>query len=211
MPEEDFQGRPEKGSLRLFLIRHGETDANLKRLLQGISNGPLNAKGLLQVDQLSRHLKNIALDHVFASDLQRAIDTANAIARVHGLNVEVDSQLREWDIGELDGQPAAIYLQMIKDTGKPLSQFDPPGGDKLSEVRKRADAFIQKLIIEHIGESILICSHGDFMRMMIGSMLQIDIDAATAFFFSNASYSVFELTDNHWKVIALNRIATDCK
>ena len=211
MAEENFHSRPEKGSLRLFLVRHGETDANLNRFLQGTSNGLLNAKGMSQVDQLGCHLKNIALDHVFASDLQRAIDTAHAIARVHGLNVEVDSQLREWDVGELDGQPAAIYLQMVKDTGKPLSQFNPPGGKKLGEVRKRADAFIKKLIVEHIGESILICSHGDFMRMMIGSMLQIDIDAATAFHFDNASYSVFELTDNHWKVVALNRIAPDCE
>ena len=211
MTEENFHRRPENGSLRLFLVRHGETNANLKRVLQGTSNGLLNARGMSQVEQLGSHLKNIALDHVFSSDLQRAIDTANAIARGHGLSVEIDSQLREWDVGELDGQPASIYMQMVKDTGKPLSQFDPPGGVKLSEVRKRADGFIEKLIVEHIGESILVCSHGDFMRMLVGSMLQIDIDSATAFHFDNASYSVFELTDNQWKFVALNRIATDCE
>ncbi len=211
MAEENFHSRPEKGSTRLFLVRHGETDANLKRLLQGTSNGLLNANGMLQVDRLGRHLKNIALDHVFASDLQRAIDTANAIAEAHGLEVEIDSRLREWSVGDLDGQPAAVYLQMIKDTGMPLSHFVPPGGQKLGEVRKLADEVIKKITAEHAGKSVMICSHGDFMRMMVGSLLQIDIDTATAFHFDNASYSVFELTDGHWKVVALNRIAAGCE
>lgn len=195
----------------MFLVRHAETDSNLKRFLQGASNGRLNATGLVQVDQLARHLKDIALDRVYSSDLQRAIDTAEPIARAHGLPVEVDSRLREWDVGDLDGQPAAIYLQMIKDTGKPLSQFVPPGGEMLREVRKRADSFIEKLVATHRGEAVLVCSHGDCMRMLTGSMLQIDIDAATAFHFNNASYSVFELTDDRWKVIALNRVAADCE
>ncbi len=210
MTEENFHCRPEKGSLRLFLVRHGETDANLNHYLQGTSDGPLNAAGKVQVERLGNHLKNIALDHVYASDLQRAVETANAIARVHGLIVEIDSQLREWNVGEMDGMPAAVYLKLIKETGKPLSQFDPPGGQKLSEVRERADAVIDKIVARHRGESVLVCSHGDFMRMMIGSILQIDVDMATAFHFDNASYSVFEFTDNRWKIIALNRIATDC-
>ncbi len=209
MTEENFAYRPEVDSMRLFLVRHGQTDANLKRLLQGSSNGILNATGIQQVEQLGHHLKNVALDHIYASDMQRAVDTAGAIARLHGLMVEVDCQLREWDVGELDGQPAAVYLKMIQ--GMPLSQFSPPGGQMLPEVRKRADAVIRRLVEEHMGESIMICSHGDFMRVLTGSMLQIDIDAATAFHFDNASYSVFEYLDKRWKVIAINRIATACE
>lgn len=210
MAEENFFRRPEEGSLRLFVVRHGETDANLNRFLQGVSNGPLNANGRLQVERLANHLKNIALDHVYASDLQRAVDTASAIAQLHGLSVEPDSQLREWNIGELDGQPAAVYHKLVKETGLPVSHFDPPGGQKLSEVRSRADAFLRKIIDEQLGEVVLVCSHGDFMRQMVGSILQIDVDKATTFHFDNASYSIFEYNDNHWKVIALNRIANDC-
>ncbi len=210
MAEEEFHRRPEQGSLRLFIVRHGETDANLNHFLQGISNGPLNATGRLQVERLAKHLKNIALDHAYASDLQRAVDTAVMIAQAHGLGVELDSQLREWNVGELDGQPAAIYLKMVKETGLPLSHFDPPGGQRLGEVRSRADAFLQKVIDEHRGETVLVCSHGDFIRQMVGSILQIDVDKATAFQFDNASYSVFECNDGRWKVMAMNRVAADC-
>ncbi len=210
MAEEDFHRSPEQGGLRLFIVRHGETDANLNRFLQGVSDGPLNATGRLQVERLAKALKNIALDQVYASDLERAVGTAAAIAEAHGLGVEQDSQLREWNIGELDGLPAAVYLKMVNETGLPLSQFDPPGGQKLGEVRSRADAFLRKVIAEHPGETVLICSHGDFMRQMVGSILQIDVDKATAFYFDNASYSVFEYNAGRWKVITLNRIAADC-
>lgn len=210
MTEENFHHSPEEGNLRLFLVRHGETEANRKRFLQGVSNGPLNAAGRLQGKRLANHLKEIALDHVYASDLQRAADTAAAIAQTHGLNVELDSQLREWNVGELDGQPAAIFLEMIKKIGLPLSHFDPPGGQKLGEVRSRAEAFLQKVLDEHHGEAVLICSHGDFMRQMVGSILQIDVDKATAFHFENASYSVFEFNGDQWRVVALNRIAMAC-
>jgi broad specificity phosphatase PhoE len=211
MSEGNFTSRPEAGSLRLFLVRHGETDANRLRLLQGGSNGLLNANGRLQAEQLGRHLSEIALDRVYASDLQRAVDTAQTIAQLHGLSVEVDRRLREWDVGSLDGQPAAVYLQMIQDSGKPLSQFDPPGGEKLGEVRSRAEAFLQMLVEQHTGESILACSHGDCMRMLTGVMLQVELDAATAFHFDNASYSIFEWAGSRWRVIALNRTATDCE
>ncbi len=80
----------------------------------------------------------------------------------------------------------------------------------LNDVRKRADAFLQKIVDKHRAGVVLVCSHGDLMRQMVGSMLQIDVDKATAFHFDNASYSVFEYDDNTWKVIALNRVVPDC-
>lgn len=211
MAEQNFNIKPAGASLRLILVRHGETDANLKRFLQGTRNGMLNATGRLQVDQLGQHLKNIALDHIFTSDLQRAFDTASAIARVHGMQVEPDRRLREWDVGDLEGLPVTVYLQMVADTGQPLSLFQPPGGEMLGQVRQRAEAFIQELVAEHRGESILACSHGDFLRMTLSAMLQIDIEAAMAFHFDNASYSVCELTGSNWRVVTLNRVATGCE
>jgi len=209
--EMDFQHKPEASTLRLFLVRHGETNSNLNRVLQGVSNGILNDNGWQQVEKLGGHLQNVALDHVYSSDLQRAMDTAYAVAQAHELEVESDSQLREWDVGELDGQPAALFLKMIKDSGKPLSHFQPPGGQTLNEMRVRVEGVVRRLVESHLGQAVLIVSHGDFMRLMVGSMLGIDTDTAAAFHFNNASYSVFEYTDRHWKVIALNRIATDCE
>jgi broad specificity phosphatase PhoE len=207
MTEWNFRDRPEKHTLRLFLVRHGQTDANLKGYLQGISNGMLNETGLNQVNRLGRHLREVALDHIFASDLQRAIDTAASIANYHNLKVGIDSRLHEWNCGNLDGQLIADFLKMVKEIGKPISQLDLPGGEMLKEVRLRADEFIKDLVAEHIGESVLACSHGDLMRMMVSSLLNIDIDTAQAFYFDNASYSVFEHTGGRWKVVAINRVA----
>ncbi len=211
MVEENFHRRPAAGSLRLFLVRHGETEANRNHLLQGASNGLLNETGQRQVQRLASHLKEIALDCVYASDLQRAFATAQAVAGAHGLEVETDCRLREWNVGELDGLPAAVYLQMIQETGQPLSQFAPPGGERLGQVRQRAQAILEKLIAEHMGEAVLVCSHGDWMRMMVGVLLEIDPDMATAFHFDNASYSVFEFAHDRWRVVALNRTVNGCE
>jgi probable phosphoglycerate mutase len=207
MAEKNFQARSEPGCLRLFLVRHGETEANRLRLIQGSSDGLLNAAGQAQAERLAEHLRLVALDQVFASDMRRATATAMPIAQAHSLALQVDPQLREWDVGELDGMPASQYLQMIRETGRPLSAFHPPGGATLGETRQRAEAVIRRLVEEHRGESVLICSHGDFMRMLVSAILQIDSDAATAFHFDNASYSVFEYKDRQWKALALNRIA----
>lgn len=206
MTEDNFTSKPEKEGLRLFLVRHGQTDANLKKVLQGISNGYLNPEGMLQSERLGNHLRKVALDHVFASDLQRAIDTAKAVAHHHQLEVEIDPRLREWNCGDLDGMPASDFHRMLKESGKPVSQLTPPHGEKLEQVRQRADSFIKYLLEEHLGESILACSHGDLMRMLVSSVLQINVDTAQAFYFDNASYSVFEYNDQQWKIITSNRI-----
>jgi broad specificity phosphatase PhoE len=211
MTEEYFNRKPDPGCLRLFLVRHGETDANRKRYLQGTSNGLLNECGIRQAEKLSRHLRTTAIDYVYASDLQRAVDTARAIAQVHRLEVKIDSELREWNVGELDGIPATIFLQMIKDSGKPISEFLPPGGDQLDLVLQRAQRVIARIIEEHMGQSIIICSHGDFMRMMFGAMMKLTIETASAVHFDNASYSVFEFSEQQWKILTINRVAVNCE
>jgi len=210
MTEEHFNHRPGPGCLRLFLVRHGETDANLNRHLQGISNGILNENGKQQVERLGRHLQTTAIDHVYASDLLRAVDTARAVARRHDLDVEIDSELREWNVGELDGLPATLFLQMIRDSGRPISEFIPPGGDALEAVSRRAQRAVERITARHMGQTVVVCSHGDFMRMMVGAMLKLPIDAAAAFHFDNASYSVFEHCEQQWRVLTINRVAGDC-
>ncbi|MEE4176472.1 MAG: histidine phosphatase family protein, partial [Bacteroides sp.] len=66
------------GLTRIILVRHGQTLANEKQLLQGSSDGPLNAQGRQEVERLGLHLGNFQIDHVISSDLIRALDTAQA-------------------------------------------------------------------------------------------------------------------------------------
>jgi broad specificity phosphatase PhoE len=192
--------------LRLILVRHGQTDANLKRVLQGQSDGELNATGRQQAEALARHLKDFSIDHIFASPLRRAQDTAAAIARYHGLPVKTETLLREWNCGLLDGVPADVFRQKLQEFNGALSLFRPEGGETLTEVRQRAAEFLDQLTANYEGQTVLVTTHGDLMRAVMSLLQQIDIEQASTIFFENASYSILELENERWNSVALNQL-----
>lgn len=193
--------------LRLILVRHGQTDANLNRLIQGQSNGPLNATGRAQVEALGRHLQSIQLDQIIASTLRRAYDTATAIAHHHQMDVVLSSLIVEWNCGVLDGLPADKFMEKMRDTGLPLSEFRPKGGETLTEVRQRATIFLNEVLVGPDHRTILICSHGDFLRALVSVMRGITIEEAASIHFDNASYSIVDNANGHWDIKTLNRAA----
>jgi broad specificity phosphatase PhoE len=198
--------KPDKKRTRLLLVRHGQTHANQEFLIQGASDGPLTPQGEAQIEQLGLHLRRFPIEHVISSDLIRAYDTAQAIAKHHKLAVEATALVREWDCGVWDGRTAEEFLDMLARSGEPVSAFSPEGGETLEQVRRRAEDFLSTVLTGHSGKTVVLCSHGDFMRMLVGCMLGIGIDQANLFFFNNGSYSLFENDGTVWKVIAINRL-----
>ncbi|MBU6423779.1 MAG: phosphoglycerate mutase family protein, partial [Chloroflexi bacterium] len=84
----------------LYFVRHGESEANAARRYAGQADSPLTERGRQQAEAVAAALRGVRLDRVVSSDLSRARDTAAAIAREHGLAVEVFPELREVDVGE---------------------------------------------------------------------------------------------------------------
>jgi broad specificity phosphatase PhoE len=192
--------------LRLILVRHGQTDANLNRVLQGQSDGVLNAAGLQQAEALAKHLKDFPIDEILSSPLRRAQETAAAIARYHDLTVQTDVLLREWDCGSLDGVPAEVFREKLKEHNGPLSLFRPEGGETLQEVQRRAAEFLDHLTAKDQEQTILVCSHGDFMRALMSLLQQIEMEQASGIFFENASFTTLEFENGHWNLVALNQL-----
>ena len=87
----------------IYVIRHGQTDWNLKEIIQGNQNVPLNACGRKQAEELKNKLKDIKFDYIISSSLSRAIETAK-IATDNKINIKIDSRLRERRYGELEGK-----------------------------------------------------------------------------------------------------------
>jgi probable phosphoglycerate mutase len=193
--------------LRLILIRHGQTDANANHLLQGQSDGRLNTIGWQETERLGNALKHAGLDVIISSDMVRAQDTASAIASHHGLPVITTPLVREWNCGEWDGRPAEEFIEIVRNLTIPLSQLRPPGGETLMEVQKRALTFIKDITEKYPGKTVALCSHGDFLRMVISILLKKTIEEAdTIYRMENASYSVFEQDNGTWKMISFNQI-----
>lgn len=191
---------------RLLLIRHGETFANKNHLLQGASDGSLTENGRSQIEALGRHLASFQFDKIISSDLTRAYQTAETVAKYHNLEVQVSPTVREWDCGVWDGRSQKEFLEMVEQLEGGISSFDPEGGEKLTQVHQRASDFLAKALSEDQGKTIAVCSHGDFMRMLMSCMLDIHPNQANLFFFDNASYSLFEHNEKYWQAIFINRL-----
>ena len=88
---------------KIYLIRHGETEANKTFQFQGHIDNPLNSKGLCQAAALGQHYENIVLDEIYSSSMQRARQTAAPLAEAHGLTVQPLDELKEVCFGEWEG------------------------------------------------------------------------------------------------------------
>jgi broad specificity phosphatase PhoE len=92
----------------------------------------------------------------------------------------------------------------LQESDVPLSSFRPDGGETQLEVQQRAAAFLNDVIVNYQDQTVLVCSHGDFMRALVSLLLQTSIEEASGIYFDNASYSILEFENEHWNTIELN-------
>jgi broad specificity phosphatase PhoE len=146
---------------RLILVRHGETDWNREMRIQGgSSNCPLNEKGRRQVENLALRLKQEKIEAIYSSPLKRALETAEAIAGCHKLEVVAEPSLREIEAGKLEGVTTA-------ELGKHFSQVliqdgvanRIPGGESLAELQQRSWGAIQRICQQHTNGELVVASH----------------------------------------------------
>jgi broad specificity phosphatase PhoE len=191
--------------MRLMLVRHGQSEANLKHLLQGQSQGALTPLGQAQAERLAQALKVMSFDLILSSDLARARDTARTIAETTGVPLEFSAALREWHVGWLDGQPQATLPQHLVDGGLSIIDFKPAGGESLRKVNQRAEAFLAELVELHPDKTLLLCSHGDFIRMLLASLLRQTLEEALTIKLDNTSLTILERESSGiWKLKSLN-------
>lgn len=137
----------------LYLVRHGETVDNLNRIIQGQTQGRLNATGLQQAEQIAGELADKHFDAILSSDLKRAIDTASIIALPHGLEVATTPLLRERDWGSFTGR----YIPDLKFIKK--SEW-PNDIESLDHLQNRAKSFLRFILKTYRGKCVLAVGHG---------------------------------------------------
>jgi len=165
---------------KVILVRHGETDWNkLKYFQGGGSNTQLNENGEQQAKSLALRLKPESIQAIYSSPLQRALDTAQAIAGYHQLKVGIKPDLNELDCGELEGIPISNIgkslgeLLITGSQGEILPRL--PGGESLVELRQRAWKAIQGLVSKHPDEVIVVASHFFTILSIICSVLNLPL------------------------------------
>lgn len=195
----------------LILIRHGETFWNAEGRLQGQSDSPLTPRGIAQAQAVARRLRHETFSALYASHLQRVLDTAAPVAAMSGHTVQVDPRLQERAYGIFEGlthaeasvQHAAVYHEYQTNLSP---DFAIPQAESTSQMLARGLTVLTELAERHPGERIVIVSHGSFLRVMLSHMLGIPLDIKQRFRLANGSLSEATWRAGEWNVLTLGEV-----
>lgn len=190
---------------RVFLLRHGQTAWNVEQRLQGQLDAALNAVGRRQVAQLAHALVAEELAAIYSSDLQRAHDTALALAETTGLPVTKDAELRERGFGRLEGLTHAEVEALWPDDAlrwrRREPDFGPGGGEPLRSFYERSVAAVTRLSLPHAGQAIAVVAHGGVLDCLYRAALGIELGAPRTWQLANAAVNRLLFTGERFVVV----------
>ncbi len=162
-----------------FFIRHGETEFNRQRIVQGRRvNSALNATGRAQAEALARRFAERHLDVIYCSTLRRAEETAEIVARHHeGVPLIRVRDLEEISWGVYEGRPATAEVmqkleEMVDRWRNGEFAYAAESGESILDVQHRALRALRRILEEHEGKTIMIVTHGRFLRVLLATLLQ---------------------------------------
>ncbi|MYM21585.1 histidine phosphatase family protein [Duganella sp. FT135W] len=188
----------------ILLIRHGETAWNAVRRLQGHIDIPLNEEGERQAAALARALAAEKLDAIVSSDLQRAMQTAQAVAALHtSLTLQTEPGLRERAYGAFEGMLYQDIQQQYPDDFARWQARDVeavmPFGDRYAEsfhqFYDRAISSLRAVAARHAGQTVAVVAHGGVLECAYREARGIQLDSPRDFQVKNASINRFTISD----------------
>ena len=190
----------------ICFVRHGETNWNAERRMQGHIDIPLNANGISQAERLANALIRVkhSFDVIYSSDLERALHTANAVARALSLDVQITPRLRERNVGKLQGlllAEAPVLLPEIwqRHIARELDH-DLGGGESIRTFHQRMQDILELFLNEHRGQSVLAVSHGGSLDMIYRIVTQQALDAERVAVVPNTSLNWITHDGSTWSV-----------
>jgi probable phosphoglycerate mutase len=159
----------------LTLVRHGQTSANLESVWHGSSDTPLTSHGERQAQRVADFVRGERSDAtvIYASPLIRARHTARPIAERLGLEVRVEEDLREYDIGKWEGKSFKELHEVHRLWHNIANDLDyaPHGGESPRQVIDRLTGCLRRLSAAHPGQRVIAVAHGGALSMAIGELL----------------------------------------
>jgi probable phosphoglycerate mutase len=183
--------------MRLFLIRHGETQYNAAGRFQGWAEIPLNDTGIQQAARLAERMVQHPLDAIYTSDLRRTVMTATVVAARSNTPLIHEPLFRERDPGDLTDQPYENGMAFFED-----DSFQPPNGESVDAFRNRV-AKATQLLIEKEGDTdrqIALVTHGMFCSAFARNQLMIDPFEDPDFHWANTCLSICDFEHGEWQI-----------
>ena len=188
--------------VRLLLWRHGRTAWNAQHRFQGHSDVALDATGHEQARRTARYLAALRPDAIYSSDLVRAVETAEHLARLTGLPVNLDKGLRERGGGSWEGlTDREIRTQYPAE----YAAWVPPDGEPVTLVADRAAASLQRIADSlDSGSLAVLVSHGDAISLGMSRLLGLPERVRILGPLGNCAWSVLGRRDGHWRLLEHN-------
>ena len=193
---------------RIILVRHGETEWNRRRRIQGQSDIELTDLGRRQAARTAARLAALKIAAIYSSDLSRAYETAFTIAQPHGMPVEQVLDLRERAFGDWEGLTAEEIAQSYAEEYRKWvhDRFNAviPNGESLSQLFERAWKTFRLLTDRHDGETVVLVGHGALLSVILSEVLGIDWARRQGYFLDNGSISTILIERGRTFVGCLN-------
>lgn len=168
--------------MELLIVRHGETVANTKNLIQGQTHGSLTEKGEAQARLVARRLRRKKIDAIFSSDLKRARDTASTIAEYHETPVYHITWLRGRASGRYEGmrwEDVVAELGQERAFNNTRYRFGE-GGESLLDMRKRMHAFVNAVKKINPDGTVVVCTHRHCVMILLSVIFDVPLKQVLA-------------------------------
>ena len=198
---------------RLVLIRHGQTAWNKSGKYQGQSDVALSEEGLEQARCLAEHFPVEKLDAVYASDLSRAMVTAETVAQKFDLDVRPEPAFRELSFGKWEG---LTYAEIVAGWPDAMANFlthpdimEIPQGESFPQVQQRAMARLKKIVAEHEphDHTVGIFAHGAVLRTILTGIMQMPLSQVWTLSQYNTAVNIVRFDEGRPTVELLNSTA----
>ena len=202
--------------VKIFLVRHGETDWNKEQVFRGKIDIPLNDTGRTQAEAVRGYFKPMEIDELYASPLSRALETAAILGEQRGLVVKVAEGFSDIDFGEWQG----LSHQKVKEEFNDLyaswmnnpEEVHFPGGESLAEVQDRSMTALAEVVESNTEKTVVIVSHRVVNKVLLCGVLGLSVShfwnvrqdtcAINCFEYNEGSYCLTLLNDTcHLKEI----------
>ncbi|KFC07774.1 phosphoglycerate mutase [Trabulsiella guamensis ATCC 49490] len=188
--------------LQVYLVRHGETQWNAERRIQGQSDSPLTEKGEQQAWQVGERARTLGITHIISSDLGRTRRTAEIIAEACGCDVTLDARLRELDMGVLEKRRIESLTEEEEGWRRQLVNGTPdgriPDGESMQELGDRMQAALLSCLELPEGSRPLLVSHGMALGCLVSTILGLPAYAERRLRLRNCSISRVDYQQSPW-------------
>ena len=195
----------------LYILRHGETEWNLQRRIQGHLDSNLTALGSAQAEALSRAFASIKIHALYCSDLGRAVQSVHPLEKISGQKAILKTCLRESNLGIFQGKTSeeikinnAEEYDLFK--ARDLD-YVIPEGESLRQRHDRVVTCLEEIADFHRNETVAVMTHGGVLDSLLRFVLNIPLNSPRQFSIYNASINSFVKDEHGWHLLTWGEIS----